>query len=356
MRRDYKPLIAISAVLFVSFLMMSAQGRAGQDSREAAEAAIRELELEGFSGSVLVARDGIVQFSRDAGFDSDQSTTPSYWIASITKQFAAAAALLLQEQGKLDIHESIASYLPEVPADKSAITVFQLLTHTSGLQQHYAADGITNREAALEALLAPALESTPGETFSYANDNYNILAIVLEICSGKTYEDLLRDAVFGVAQMRHTEFWGMPIEDGTFVPPVATPIGQQFLAPNWGFRGATGMRASVQDLYAFIESLRAGELISEDSVALLMGNHIQTPGGTEIGFNWFARRMEDGQYARFSRGNESFGGNAVIYYYPESELTIITATNAGPAEIGDGPVKGWSRVTHEVLADIYLNE
>jgi hypothetical protein len=57
---------------------------------------------------------------------------------------------------------------------------------------------------------------------------------------------------------------------------------------------------------------------------------------------------------KFSRGQESFGGNAVIYVYPVQRLTIITATNAGPAETGDGPVTGWSRLAHQVLAEIYL--
>ena len=57
----------------------------------------------------------------------------------------------------------------------------------------------------------------------------------------------------------------------------------------------------------------------------------------------------------FSRGQESFGGNAVIYLYPEQNLTIITATNAGPAETGEGPVEGWSRLSHKALAAIYLD-
>jgi hypothetical protein len=57
---------------------------------------------------------------------------------------------------------------------------------------------------------------------------------------------------------------------------------------------------------------------------------------------------------KFSRGQESFGGNAVIYIYPEHDLVIITATNAGPAESGDGAVTGWSRRAHEILERVYL--
>ena len=59
---------------------------------------------------------------------------------------------------------------------------------------------------------------------------------------------------------------------------------------------------------------------------------------------------------KFSRGQESFGGNAVIYDYPVQGVTIITATNAGPPESGEGAVEGWSRKTHRALADIFITE
>lgn len=87
---------------------------------------------------------------------------------------------------------------------------------------------------------------------------------------------------------------------------------------------------------------------------MLMGNHLTLPSGTEIGFNWFGRKTDDGFQVRFSSGQESFGGNAVIYDYPGTGVTIITATNAGPAESGEGPVEGWSRRTHKALKDVFV--
>ena len=80
------------------------------------------------------------------------------------------------------------------------------------------------------------------------------------------------------------------------------------------------------------------------------------PSGAEIGFNWFGRHTDQGVYMKFTRGQESFGGNAVIYDYPDQQVTIITATNAGPAETGDGPVEGWSRKTHQALAAIFVTD
>lgn len=319
-----------------------------------ASAAMAELERQGFVGSVLVAKDGEIIYSRDCGFQEEPKAVPSYWIASITKQFVAAGILLLQQRGQLDIHNSIAEYLPNVPVDKSHITLFQLLTHTSGLPQMYAADDIADKEKALESLLSTELAFRPGEKFSYSNDNYNILAIILENVSGQGYEDFLRKEILVPAGMQSSGFWGEPADSRAFVPPIVTPLSQISLQPNWGFKGATGMRASVQDLFAWARLLESEKLLSRGSVRLLMGNHVKLASGTEVGFNWFSQYTEDGIYTQFSRGNESFGGNAVIYLYPAQNLTIVTATNAGPAETGNGPVEGWSREAHKALASIFL--
>ncbi|MDH4109012.1 MAG: beta-lactamase family protein [Gammaproteobacteria bacterium] len=319
-----------------------------------ADAAIDSLEHRGYRGSVLVDWDAGHVYHRDSGVENNRHCMPSYWIASITKQFTAVGVLLLHERKILDIRDSIADYLPGVPFDKSGITVFHLLTHTSGLRQQYAADGIANREAALKALLAPQLKTKPGEEFSYANDNYNLLAIILEILSGQSYEAFIENEVMRPAGMTNSGFWGMEIENGTCVPPVATPLDEQAMKANWGFRGATGMRASVRDLHAFMRALRNEKILTKESVEMLQGNHVTLRSGTEIGFNWFGQRNDDGIYMKFSRGQEAFGGNAVIFEYPYQGTVIIAATNAGPAESGEGPVEGWSRIAHKAMAEIFV--
>ena len=318
-----------------------------------ADKAIDGLEHTGYAGSVLVSRGDDLVYLRESGVTDTAACVPSYWIASITKQFTAVGILLLQERDVMNIDDSIADYLPDVPTDKSGITLFHLLTHTSGLQQRYAADGITDRAAAQRALLAAELETQPGKHFSYANDNYNLLAMIIETSAGRTYEEFLSEEILSPLGMKNSGFWGMAVEDGTCVPPVATRIDQ---SANWGFRGATGMRASVQDLHAFMRALSRHDILSRKSTAMLMGKHLTLPSGTEIGFNWFGRKTEDGPHVKFSRGQESFGGNAVIYDYPGQELTIITATNAGPAETGEGPVEGWSRKTHQAMEDVFINK
>ena len=356
MAPDKLPLALATATLLV-LATMPASGVASNHGEHAAHAgaALADLADQGFVGSVLVAWGGEVLFSGDFGFDPQPRAVPSYWIASITKQFVAAGILILEQRGQLNLDDPISEHLLDVPADKSGITVFHLLTHTSGLEQVYAADGVTDEVAARNALLGAPFVSEPGGQFSYANDNYNLLALVLERYTDQSYEDFLRHEILEPTGMRHSAFWGEPIEQGTIVPPVAAPFQGGTPEPNWGFRGATGMRASVGDLFAWVQSLAGDGSLAKNSVNLLMGNHVQTAGGTEIGFNWFGGQTESGVRMLFSRGQESFGGNAVIYLYPEQNLTIITATNAGPAETGEGPVQGWSRLSHQALAAIYLD-
>ena len=354
MQPEARSIAVLWALLAITIPSIANLAPASRNRDGLASAAMADLERQGFVGSVLVAKDGEIIYSRDCGFEEEPKAVPSYWIASITKQFVAAGILLLQQRGQLDIHDSITEYLPNVPADKSGITVFQLLTHTSGLPQAYAADGIADKYKALDSLLSTELAFRPAEKFSYANDNYNILAIILENVAGQSYEDFLRTEVLAPAGMQSAGFWGEPADSNGYVPPVITPLSDDSLQPNWGFKGATGMRASVQDLFAWTKLLMSKKLLSRDSVALLMGDHVELASGTTVGFNWFGQYTQDGVYTRFSRGNESFGGNAVIYLYPAQNLTIVTATNAGPAETGDGPVEGWSRKAHKALADIFL--
>ena len=344
-------IVNIRVLLVAILLAGTAFAHVDGTLQQRADKAIDGLEQSGYAGSVLVSRGDDLVYFRHSGVDDAATCVPSYWIASITKQFTAAGILLLQERDVLNVNDSIADHLPGVPSDKSGITLFHLLTHTSGLQQRYAADGITDREAAQNALLAVELASEPGEAFSYANDNYNLLAMIIELASGVSYEEFLGREILSSLDMSNSGFWGMPVEEGSCVPQVATEVEQ---SANWGFRGATGMRASVRDLHVFMRALNGSDFLSDESVAMLMGNHLTLPSGTEIGFNWFGRASDGAPRMKFSRGQESFGGNAVIYDYPGQELTIITATNAGPAEAGDGPVEGWSRKAHGAMAEIFV--
>ena len=172
----------------------------------------RWLTAADFRGNLLVARRGVILFckgygksDREDGVPYDRSTVFS--IGSITKQFTAAAILKLEMQGKLHVEDTLSKHLPGVPEDKRAITLHHLLTHTSGLESDFAGDfEPVGRDEYVRRILASKLRSKPGEIWFYANSGYSLLGAIVELVSGKPYEQFLRENLFLPAGMKETGY------------------------------------------------------------------------------------------------------------------------------------------------------
>lgn len=336
-------------LLGICLLAIASCAAASPDPRiAAARASLVRLGADGFVGSALVACGDDVLLSEDIGVSPPPGRAPSYWVASITKQFTAAGILRLAEQGRLKLEDPIAAYLTGVPPDKRKITLFLLLTHQSGLPQAYAADGIIDREAAAHAILATPLASAPGEKFLYSNDNYSLLAILIEKVAGVSYENFLSHEIFAPSGLRDFGFW--PETASGFAPPVLAPPGPPIDVANWGFRGGVGVRVSVPDLHRWMRILERGAMLSAASRALLFGPHLRAGDGDGVGFGWFWSRDGRGRELLWTRGTDSLGGNAILYRVVGTPLIIAAATNAGPAESA-GP--GWSRRVRDAMLDVF---
>ncbi len=351
--------LALILVLLLAAIVLPAGSKT--DDKELA----RQLDLHlqastarGFSGSVLVARGRRILLNRGYGWADSKHTrraTPDtrYWVASISKQFTAAAILKLEEDGRLSTSDPIAKFLPGVPPDKQAITLHQLLTHTSGLAQNYAGDGVTDLEGALKALCAAPLAGPPGEEFRYANDNYNLLAIIVQLVSGQSFEGYLRQRLFQPTGLKQSGFWGMvSVRDAKKFASVRREPSGPIAQPNWGFRGAVGAYSTAEDLFRWQQALFAGRILSAASRDKLLRSYLQR-GETEIAYGWYRSRTARGRLALWTRGTEDFGHNAVIKVYPELDLVVVIASNAG--DLGD-KTRAASRVLSDELEAIIENE
>ena len=163
-----------------------------------------------FAGSVLVARGSDVIVSKGYGRANVEWNIPStpdvrFKVASITKQFTAAAILLLEERGRLKIDDLVKTHLPDAPASWDRITLFHLLTHTAGFPGLQSPP--TGRQAPVEsadstvagyvaALMQRPLESPPGERFNYTNAGYFVLGHLIQKLTGQSYETFLRENIF----------------------------------------------------------------------------------------------------------------------------------------------------------------
>jgi CubicO group peptidase (beta-lactamase class C family) len=302
----------------------------------------------GFNGCVLVARRDTIVIHKGYGFADAARTQPvtietRFWIASVSKQFAAAAILHLAEDKHLSLSDSLPRFFRDVPDDKRSITVHQLMTHTAGLAQQYAADGIADRDAAVRAVLAQPLARPPGTGFGYSNDAYNLVAAIVEIAAKRPYEAYVRQALLDPAQLGQTGFWADAGSDR-----VAAILGDvawdpTLARPNWGFRGAVGMYSTSADLYRWNAALDAGRVLRSESVQQLRNPHIERET-TSIAYGWFVTRTQSGTTSVWTRGYEGFGHGAVLATYPQERVVIVVTSNSGDRDR--------MPVTHKMAQDL----
>ncbi|HKY05007.1 MAG TPA: serine hydrolase domain-containing protein [Blastocatellia bacterium] len=174
---------------------------------------LSRLEGFGFSGALLVAKEGKILLESAHGLADRQKkiavrADTIFDIGSITKQFTAAAILLLESDGKLRVSDPVARYLQGVPEDKKAVTIHHLLTHTSGLAMGFGGDyKKVSREEIVRLAMTSKLQSPPGQTHSYSNAGYSLLAVIVEIVSGKSYESFLGERIFRPANMTSSGYF-----------------------------------------------------------------------------------------------------------------------------------------------------
>jgi CubicO group peptidase (beta-lactamase class C family) len=151
-----------------------------------------------FMGTVIVARDGVVVVDKAYGmanleWDVPNTTTTKFRLGSITKQFTAAAILLLEERGKLKLDDRVKTYLPDSPMAWDRITIFNLLTHSAGIPNFtswpdYNTIKLSARtaDAAVAAFRDRPLDFGPGEEMRYSNSGYLALGAIIEKAARQT--------------------------------------------------------------------------------------------------------------------------------------------------------------------------
>jgi CubicO group peptidase (beta-lactamase class C family) len=207
------------------------------------------------TAAVVDARGRLVHcrgFTRATGCDT------VYDIGSITKQFTATAVLKLEQMGRLRVTDRIGRWVGAVPPDKAAITIRQLLTHTSGLPDALGDDyDPLSREQLLAGALAAPLVARPGERFSYSNTGYSVLAAIVELASGEPYERFLARHLFRPAGMTQTGYvlphWArrrVAIEYDPRGRAHGRPFEHPWAAdgPYWNLRGNGGLLSTARDM------------------------------------------------------------------------------------------------------------
>ncbi|MDP9369931.1 MAG: beta-lactamase family protein [Chloroflexota bacterium] len=308
------------------------------------DAYLRRAAPFGFSGAVLVAREGKIVLHGGYGLADRSRGRPIgpqtvFDVGSVTKLFTAAAILKLEEQGRLRVDDSVASFFDDVPPDKVGITLHHLLTHTAGLPLYSGEDEEpVERNPLIRRVLDAPLEAPPGTRYRYSNPGYSLLGVVIELVSGRPYETYLREHLFGPAGMEQTgyvgpqwdrdrfargytddEDWGTPPEHGWL------PDG-----PGWNLRANGGMLATVGDLYRWQRAFSDGILLSADSTRKAATPYVPAPStpppGASSGYGLYVSAAPGGGQL-VSRGGNNGYFMAELRHYVDDDVVLTMATN-----------------------------
>lgn len=338
-----------NSVLPLFFLLM-ANLLFGSDLEEQVDSFLKPyMEREDFSGSILIAKDGNILLSKgygyaDFSFDIPNGPDTKFRIGSVTKQFTAAAILILGQDGQIHVDDRLTKYVPEFPHGDD-ITIHHLLTHTSGLPrdlfQHWD-DKKTYRtlEELANLIRLKPLSFRPGEKTSYSNCGYILLAHIIEKTSGVSYGRFLSDRIFKPLDMHHSGVYENQRLIETHATGYDPGIGAAGLmkTPEEDLSnslGAGGIYSTVEDLYKWDRSFYDNTLLSESSI-----NKMLTDYGAGRGYGF-------GIYRRF--GHEAVGHDGIsngftafIDRYINDDAVVIYAGNirSGALEIIQNGISG----------------
>lgn len=305
----------------------------------------------GYSGIWLVQSEGRVLLDKGYGYaDRERGNhfTPQspFSLGSIPKQFTAAAILALQDDGRLSVSDSLARFFPGVPADKRAITIHHLLTHTAGLPTYSGPDDeLITRDTLLARMMRVKLQSSPGQKFSYSNPGYSLLAAIVERVSGARYDSYVRDKLLAPLEMASTTSDLSTLRDelpraylGDRTMPLTAPAGSGRF-PNgdlsWNIVGSAGFVSTTGDMLKWANAWSRGSILSDSARKAAVTRHVQWGDDTTrfYGYGWILDGPP-GDRAEWHSGGD--GANAAyLTRYVDRDITTISYTNhsQGPSRL-----------------------
>ena len=310
-------------------------------------AQIKRLHVPG--ASLAVVRDGHITKAQGYGFANLELRSPAtketvYEIGSTSKQFTATAIMMLVEEGKVRLDDTITKYFPEAPQAWRGITIRHLLTHTSGIQNHVAVphwldvfrtnlafETAPSRNELLKMFFKLPLEFQPGETWAYDNTGYYLLGIIIEKASGKSYWQFLDERIFKPLGMNATR--------DTDPQPIVRNRASGYewkndhfenrpvLLPTIAF-SAGSLLSTVEDMAKWDAALYTEKLLKKsslDQIWTAQATNDGTDAPFNYGFGWFIENYHGHRLIQHSGGTPGF--SSALYRFVSDKLTIIILTN-----------------------------
>ncbi|HEV2341833.1 MAG TPA: serine hydrolase domain-containing protein [Candidatus Acidoferrales bacterium] len=321
-----------------------------------------ELHRQKIPGlSIGVYRDGDIVKAKGYGLENVELNVPAsaktiYESGSMGKQFTATAVMMLVEEGKLSLDDKIKKYFTDAPASWDAITVRNLLSHTSGIK-NYTTKAMDYRKDYSEDELVKMAESAPldfapGTDWSYSNTGFVLLGILIHKVSGEFYGDFLQEHIFKPLGMRTTRI----ISESDIIPNRAAGYdlvkgewkNQDWVSPSLNTTADGSLYFTVLDLAKWDAALYTEKLLKRadlEQMWTIAKLNDGKPNKGNYGFGWFINKMNG--HTLVEHGGAWQGFTTTICRYVDDKLTVVVLTNLDSAHSDP------DRIAHGV-AGIYV--
>ena len=291
-------------------------------------------------GQILLAK-GYGQANVELGVPVKPETI--FQSGSVGKQFVSAAIMMLVEEGKLSLDDSITKYFPEAPAAWKPILIKNLLSHTSGLAEYeteertgangpfYMRLDFTEDEL-VKKIEALPIEWAPGDKWDYRNTNYVLLGVLIHKITGKPYYEFLDERIFKPLGMTSTRL----ISDRDIIPNRAAGYeldngqlkNQEWVSPTFNSTADGTLYFNVLDLAKWDAALYGTQLLKQSSLDRIwtvypLNDGKPNPAG--YGFAWMIGEQKG--HKRIDHGGAWQGFTCHIARYPDDNLTVVVLTN-----------------------------
>lgn len=346
----------------LTLLTLSAQSQNTIELEKQLDAVFENFDDADKPGAaVAILQDGKMVFQKGYGsanleYEFPISTTTPFHVASVAKQFTAFSVLLLEAEGKLSLQDDISKYIPELPDFGHKITLYHLLTHTSGLRDQWnlfllkgvRPDDVISTEGVIRLMSEQReLNFVPGEEYLYCNTGYTLLAETVARVSEVSFSEFTRQRIFKPLGMKNSVF----VDDHELIIPgraqsYYSPDGQTFKKRtlNYANPGPTNLVTTVEDLSLWVFNFRkrkvGGEALFQKFQTLGRLNNGKTFGGA---FGLFVGEYNG--YKEVSHGGADAGFRAQVSMFPEEDFAVVVLGNSA-----DFDAKG---IAHS-LTDLYL--
>ncbi|MCW5581356.1 MAG: beta-lactamase family protein [Luteimonas sp.] len=336
-----------AALLSCLLAACASGGDAMQSTAEQVDSMMSAYAGDGPGAALLVARDGVPVLRRGYGLADLEARAPAtpqtrFRLASVSKQFTAAAILLLAQDGALALDDPLRRWLPSLPPATAGITLHHLLTHTSGLVDYEDVmpariDGQLSDADVLVLLEGQdRLYFAPGTGYRYSNSAYVLLGLVVAKASGRDFPTFLRERIFrplgmdgavafveGASPVAHRAY-GYSEADGRWTRTDQSPTSATL--------GDGGIYASIDELAKWDAALRDGRLLSDASRGLAFGAHTATDEADVDGYGYGWRVHATAHGPLLWHSGETIGFRNVILRWPEAGLTVALLSNRNAPE------------------------